>query len=279
MSAAIFSSCLKEEIVTNNTSTVVPQNNRTLEGIQSTTATYISTQNRLNESDLIAYRTEGDREATPEEKWNHDVAVGVDCVLSGIGLNDAAEIGLRASSVYSISVGGPEGNDLTRPEPMLYAANPLDIYGIMHVDLLHDQLAISKERTFDGSVPNHSNYVTYAQDYSLEHYGITARELPDLTVKNIDKFLERLETTVNFSLVYYIETKRTEGLMPSLEADILSSYFSALEASRSFEAFYTYSTSVENDIIKSDYRLEVKELLLFTMATTRHDVQYWTVNS
>ena len=90
-------------------------------------------------------------------------------------------------------------------------------------------------------------------------------------VENLNQALEH----DGKEMVLVIESFYELELLTADEYDILSAYYTAFEASTSFDSFKKYSIEAEAVITDSDFETEQKALFLSMMSTTRHDLNYW----
>lgn len=261
LSSVLIFSCSKENVEVNESN-----NEETVQLIQEISRAFIRDQQAGF----------ADREFRPSpEAISHDIHVGTDCLLSGLSFNDAVTFAMRASAHYGRLV-----PDLEEVELIGFELNPFDHFGIRHVELLHRQLTVDRDLTIDeDNTLNNENYVPYILERLEEDYGVSSDECPETTVENVEFYLEGLDDVSDYSLTNWISQRREEGLVNDQVFSILYSYFEALENAATYEDFRIYSEEAETIVIDARISESDKNIILFTMATTRHDVNYWSVNS
>jgi len=249
--------CTESDLEVNN------QADATLREIESLTQDYISSQQKNGST---AGRIE-----ISDDVARTDIDAGVAEYESSHDLDMAIHMGVEASAkALSIALPNSGGNVDNKD-------NPLDFAGKYHVEILREGLTTSKELVYKNGVFNYDNMTKVVEAYFRKN----GRVFPmDRTVseQEFNQFYQARSTKLNQAndkLSGVIENMKLAGKISQVEHRILFNYFSAYESSTSLDSFIQYTFQIEDLVINSSYQKQVKNLLLFTMATTRHDVNFW----
>ncbi len=255
----------KNDIETLEVTKTTRNNERTINRVEEISARYLrsvelTTQDRLPGGRAYSYC---------------DLVAQYGLYAAGLSFSQATANAARNSIICAKNEGYSEIPEL--PETPISEINPYEIYGVMHVDLLHEQLTTDPGATFEDGVPNNENYIIYAKDYLRENYGSTEEELAGLTLELLEESLTILEEPSDYSMVTFVGNCRISGELSDLEADILEPYYEVME-NVPYAIFSEYSLLVEDEILASDFTEAEKGLLLMSMAVARHDIGYWDHN-
>ncbi len=188
------------------------------------------------------------------------LGTGVGAIIGGAGAS------MTAGSTLSAPPGGGGGANID---------NVYDYVGEEHVNILLNGLTVDYEANFDGTELKNANYLEYARNWLVENEVFSMEEVEGYEeaylVENLNQALEH----DGKEMVLVIESFYELELLTADEYDILSAYYTAFEASTSFDSFKEYSIEAEAVITDSDFETEQKALFLSMMSTTRHDLNYW----
>ncbi|MFK7746842.1 MAG: hypothetical protein AB8B65_00490 [Kordia sp.] len=185
-------------------------------------------------------------------------------------------------SVYAdgIAASGLASSGIAQPNPGSGAdntGNPLDHAGKYHVDILHHQLTQQYNYVAPNGVFNYDRSVEVTRNL-LVMYGENVTQSNSHTSSSFNVYYNKLRQelqSVNNLLSKAILKMRAQGKISSLESQILHSYFTMQEGATSLNSYIQYSIQVEQMVLNSSYPQSTKDFLLFTMATARHDFNYW----
>lgn len=263
MLALAFFSCEKEAVENEGNTVPVSETDHTLNQIIELTEEFKANaeRERLNSQD---------RDLPPEIKEFFEVDAEASTwhfILNG-DFDQAMFVGSIASLKSSWGV-------TPRPAPGGYGAysdNYLDYVGEGHVGILHDCHTTVRHLISTGGEIVNADFLAYAKNYAIVNYGSSPAVLAGYTLA---QFEADIAESVHVPLLDFADYLQDEAAISSTEHDILELYFETLDVATNFSSFYEYSTSVEDAIMESGYSTTVKENLLFTMATSRHDLEYW----
>ena len=145
--------------------------------------------------------------------------------------------------------------------------NVFDYAGIEHVTILHNSLTRNREAISENGVFNASSYLQIVNESSNSNITIDqynyVQHYVDTALRNTN------ELSVVFS------NMGQERLITRNESQVLTRYFQGFENTTNFSDFINFSVSIENIVQESEISVAEKNMLLFTMATARHDLNYW----
>jgi hypothetical protein len=201
-----------------------------------------------------------------------DITAGVEEFARTYDWDGALHAGITASENFSggIAPNNP-GDNVDNP------ANEYDLAGKYHVDVLHYALTEKREYIFQNGIMNFQRSFEVTKNY-LNANNALMNPNYILTESNFNTTYNATIQTlqnVNNSLSQWVLKMEEKGKISSLESQILHQYFNAQESATSLQAYIQYSLQIEDLVINATYSERTKKLLLFTMATARHDINYW----
>ena len=224
---------------------------------------------------FLSHQKEIDQiKAMDPDIWLADCVAGLDSYLEDGDIKKAYQVGYEASIKYS------EGG-ITNPNPgnpidnVINLGNELDYVGEYHAEMLYLSLTNNYDFIYPNGIFNYQNTTVFMQQY-LTSKNIIASPMPSENEFNLFYTnIEDLITDGDHKFSKIVLVLENQGKLPSLETQILRMYFQGQENSESLNNFIAFSIEMENIIQQSSYPNSTKELLLFTMATVRHDVNFW----
>ncbi len=184
-------------------------------------------------------------------------------VLLGVGCSVAAGLGIAPPP----NDGGVSNN-----------GNAYDYAGELHTEILNEALTTERAFVIQNGVLNFDNLQIVANRI-LQENGINSTvQFSETDFFGIQSYVDQAAVSSGGRMSIIAQNMGQEGKISNIESQILSNYFSAFENSSSFQAFLGYSVQMETMIEQSNLSSNSKELILFTMATARHDLNYWFPN-
>ncbi|MEM6685702.1 MAG: hypothetical protein AAF617_07940 [Bacteroidota bacterium] len=248
----------------NDSEQVIIDNDVTLQQIYQLTDSYINAQDT----------------ATGNAKYYIDpelAAIDINATIDAYN-EDSSDPDTYFAAGIAASYKASEG--ITPPNPSQgvdNASNPLDYVGKYHVDILHHQL--THKQNYIG---NHGSFryerSTEITRNLLQQYGENVQPSNTYTESSFKTYYRQLKQelqSVNFLLSEIILKMKDEGKITTVESQVLHAYFTMQESASSLSAYIQYSIQAEQIIVNSNYPQQTKDFLLFTMATARHDFNYW----
>lgn len=220
------------------------------------------------------YLASQDSNASSNFKANIDPKVSkidIDAVIKDYNDNGdydgAICIGIQASMLASNGImPNNSGGDVTNNQ------NAYDFVGKLHVEVLYHGLTDQKDFIFPNGIFNYYNLVQYSSNYlSNQQSNYCSLDQFNSFYNDVINDLEN----ANNKLSIMISHMEDENKITALESQILQIYFKSSENSNSLGAFVQYSIQIENLITTSNFSEETKKLLLISMATARHDINFW----
>ena len=177
-------------------------------------------------------------------------------VILGVGCSVAAGVGIAPPN----NTNGGVNND----------NNVFDYAGIQHVSTLHTSLTRNRGVISEDGIFNPTSYLqlvnqSYNSNLTIDQYNYVQHYVDTA-----------LTTTDELSVVF--SNMGQERLLTTNESQVLTRYFQAFENTTNFYDFINFSVSIENIVQQSEISVAEKNMLLFTMATARHDLNYWYQN-
>jgi len=202
-----------------------------------------------------------------------DTSAGMESYANDGDINKAYSVAISASA-------GISGGDLP-DNPGGNVDNPLNAYdytGKYHVDILREKLTNGKNFVFPNGEFDYARSITFTlKSLSKRNVNIALADLP--SASEFGAFYNQLLSTLEASdnkLSNFVKYLEHGSKITGEESQILVHYFQAQENARSLNAFIAYSLQVEKMVAESQsLSFKSKELLLFSMATARHDVNFW----
>lgn len=254
----IITSCITDD------SQINPEEQSTLKRIKEITNQFIHSQQNNFQSSTKVF--------VDPKVAAIDINAAIDSYNDDGDFDWALTMGVAASSKASSGImpnnpGGNVTNDF----------NEYDFTGRYHVEILQHGLTDKKDFIFENGIFNYYNSITYSNEF-LESNNLNVQQSNIYSLSQFEAFyntiISNLEN-VNNQLSKIILQMENDGKISNLESQILNMYFESQENSTSLNSFIQYSLQIENLITESNFNISTKKLLLFSMSTTRHDINFW----
>ncbi len=206
-----------------------------------------------------------------------DVAAGLDDYLENGDESHAIEVGTAASVKAGASLSDDSFNQGNVIEGVVNLDNEYDYTGKYHAQILKVALIENKNITCPNGVFNYDNTLRIARAF-LNSQGLHSNAQNALTESQFNNFynsiIYRIQSNNN-KLSNIVIQYKNEGILSDMESQILNAYFKAQESSDTLDSYIQYSIQIENLVTNSNIPNRSKKILLFAMATARHDINFW----
>lgn len=207
-----------------------------------------------------------------------DIEAGLEEYMKNGDVGQAVSVGIAASQkATSGQVCPANGNGGNPIGSVINAANPLDYAGRYHAEVLEDALIIHRNQIYPNGVFNFTNAINFTYNY-LASNNIYVNSTNAMTESEFNAFYANMISLLqnnDYKMSKVVRIYENEGRISSTERQILEMYFLAQESSNTLNGYIQYSIQTENSILNSNLSSKSKDLLLFTMATARHDINFW----
>ena len=185
----------------------------------------------------------------------------------------AVKTGIAASQNYGESVVAPSGGFGGNPiGTVVNPNNSLDYVGRFHAEILEATFYQDHQIIYPNGTFSYTNSINYTDNYT------NSSTSGSLSQNDFDTFYQSVVAKIvanNYLLSQVMQQNLNEGKLTQDEGQILITYFQAQESASSLNNYIQYSIQVEDMVVNSSLPTTSKNLLLFTMATARHDINFW----
>ncbi len=271
-----FASCKKEETVADfNTS---DYSKKTINDFSIFTKKFIVEQSKSNQFKAaepwwkLALRVAG-KDITGALAG---AAVGatVGTAVPGVGTVTGAGVGAIAGGVGSSLVEAGTTPKQAKGDNVINPNNEFDFIGNIHVVMLANVLSQYDEFFIENKL-NTEKFYNYAINELCKLNIINIDAARAYTLTNLNSTLLYIDNNYNDDLTLTINKMYVDKMISTTVKEILVSYFTAMYNSNNFQEFVGYSFEAEDMIINSSLDETSKVVILATMSTTRHDLNYW----
>ncbi|WP_298513239.1 hypothetical protein [uncultured Kordia sp.] len=150
--------------------------------------------------------------------------------------------------------------------------NPLDYTGRFHAEILASAIYQNHQIVYPNGEFSYTNSINFSNNYM----NITVQNM--LSENEFNAFYEHVVNKIRANdnlLSKVMQQDLREGKLTQSEGQILIMYFQAQESSNTLNGYIQYSIQIENMVVNSNLPSSSKDLLLFVMATARHDINFW----
>lgn len=254
---------------TDNTTETLENNDKIFNQIKNITEKFIDSQKENNTN--ITNQTR----VNDPNVWLADCEAGLESYLENGDKDQAISVGTAASAKYSSGIINPNpGNPIENVENI---NNEYDYVGKYHAEILQYGILDNSHILYPNGIFNYQNSIDFIQQFLISK-NIFLQPSSIMSLNEFNTFYNNVENIIsssNYKFSKIILNLENQGKLSHFESQILYMYYSAQESSTSLNDFIQFSIQIENIISNSSYSEEIKELFLFTMATTRHDINLW----
>ncbi|MEM6685701.1 MAG: hypothetical protein AAF617_07935 [Bacteroidota bacterium] len=257
-------SCSKDSVATDDTT------NTLLTELKKVTTDFIASQDgKIPTSNTKQFNS---------NEYLVDCEAGMADYIKNGDRDHAIEVGIKASQEAGTDNGlSGQGNAGNPISSVVNPMNGLDYAGRLHAEALEVGYTNYQHQIYPNGVFNYQNATNFVFGYlaqnNVNSTGNTMTESEFTAFTNSVRL--RLQQN-NYKMSKVVISHKNEGDLTNEEAQILEMYFKAQEQSTTLNGFIQHSIQVENMVVNAtNLSASSKELLLFVMATARHDINFW----